>query len=123
MPKKKGRADCAAEAMESYIVESGGGVSMVELERVAGEEIDTSGDLAWVVPNDSNLVLWAGMSEDFVAAIDALRERGNVEAGGANPLIYIIDGKSLNYPLARRPPASGYAVEHWLPVLFNPKAS
>ncbi len=111
----------AAEAMEAYILETGGGVSMVELERVAGEHLDTSGDLAWVAPDDANLVAWAGMSQGFIDALNAMRERGKVEAGGTSPLVYLAGGKVPRYPVAQRPPKGGYKSEHWLPVVFNPR--
>jgi hypothetical protein len=110
-----------AEAMEHYIVETGS-VSLVELERVAAEHLaEISGDVAWVSPDDNKVVLWAGMSQEFSDALGELCKRGNVEPQGTNYLVYLVDGKMLSYPIAKRPPKSGYKEEHWVPVVFNAK--
>ena len=108
-----------AKAMEEYILSSGG-VSMVELERVAGEHIEVSGDLAWAPAAEPNLIIWAGMSQDFIDAVDLMRECERVEPTLTTPLVYTIDGKMLNLPVAQRPPKGGYKSEHWAPVVFNP---
>jgi hypothetical protein len=112
----------AAEAMEAYILHNGG-VSLVELERVAGEHIETKGELAWVADDDPNLLFWAGVSREFMNALDDVRERGKVEPAPSNFLVYLIDGKALRYPLAKRPPKRGYKEEHWIPVVFNAKVA
>ncbi len=67
----------AAEAMEEHIL-SNRSVSMVELERVAAEHIETSGSMAWVVPGDPHIIIWAGMSDAFVDAMDILRKSNRI---------------------------------------------
>jgi hypothetical protein len=34
-------------------------------------------------------------------------------------LTYLIDGVTLNMPLAARPPAGGYKKPHWAPAVLN----
>jgi hypothetical protein len=66
-----------------------------------------------------NIFVWVGMSPEFFAAIKQLVEERLVKFGPTQPLVYMIDGQTLNMPLAKRPPARGYAKPHWLPVTFN----
>jgi hypothetical protein len=120
--KKARTVEAAADAMESYI-HTYGHVSMVELERVAGEHLGVSGDLAWLSPDDRHIRIWLGMSEEFVKALELVLKRGRVEPKASNPLVYLIDGKVCTLPVAKRPPKGGYKEDHWLPVVFNPKGA
>ncbi|MGD0652739.1 MAG: hypothetical protein ABSA16_00200 [Thermoguttaceae bacterium] len=79
------------------------------------------GDLAISLPNDLNLILWAGMSEEFFEAVKALFESGQIEREPTHVLTYLVDGRSLNLPVAKRPPKSGYKEPHWIPIVLRVK--
>ena len=49
--------------------------SMVELQGIVGDSSEGSMCIHW--PGDENLILWTGMSESFVNAIDDLHKEDN----------------------------------------------
>lgn len=67
-----------------------------------------------------NLILWAGMSEQFCEVVDALR--ADTELTPAHPLVYMCDGGMLRLPIAKKPPRGGYRKPHWAPAVLNVKA-
>src|SRR5262245_65092617 len=105
------------EQMADAIVEAvrvrGYGVSFVELQDAIGDE--SRGDLAWeIVPN---VVIWSGMSEQFLDALKLTRHR--IEPTPTSRLVYLCDGAVLPYPLAKQLSKKGYKKPHWCPVAFN----
>ena len=66
-----------------------------------------------------NVVLWHGVSQDLIDAVNALRDAGLIELRASVPLVYMVDGEVLTLPLARRLPEVGYAEPHWLPTEFS----
>jgi hypothetical protein len=66
-----------------------------------------------------NLVVWAGMTQE---ASDAMRELLNEDkAVFGKPcalLIYLIDGRSMSLPIAKR--LKPYTKPHWLPMTLRP---
>lgn len=112
------------EAVESFValVETKDWVSFVELQRHAeGRGIPTKGSLSLeAVPN---AVMWANMSEDFVALVHAIRTDGRVAVAGGDVLSYIADGGMLTLPVPKRvprDPKKGYSKPYWLPTFFRP---
>ncbi|MCC6315682.1 MAG: hypothetical protein IT337_16920 [Thermomicrobiales bacterium] len=106
----------AAKALE-FVAERGGGVSLVEVQNfLRSEGIDTDGGLQSHFPDDSNVVIWAGMSEAFCDVLDVLLNHTDVRASTA--MVYLIDGGWLSLPMAKRPPKNGYKKPHWLPIVF-----
>jgi hypothetical protein len=97
-----------------------GGVSFVELRRLLGED-RARGDLAVEFPGMPNVVLWAGMSQDFVDLVDAITKSGRAVITPTTVLVYLADGVTPNFPLAKRLPRGGYKQPHWTPVTFNRK--
>jgi hypothetical protein len=91
-------------------------VSFAELTRkIAG----FSGDREMVLRN--NLVLWSGLSKSAERSLSRLWRSGRIAFEPANPLVYLVDGQALEYPLARSP--FPYAEPHWLPVVLRPAES
>jgi hypothetical protein len=95
------------------------GVTFVELADLLGDR--ARGDQSIELPALPNVVLWVGMSDDFIDLVDALQATGQVQMQSTVPLVYLIDGGFPNLPIAKRPPKSGYRQPHWAPVVFNPK--
>jgi hypothetical protein len=88
-------------------------VSMVEITRLDGAQ----GDLQWAL-DDYNIVLWAGLSELLVDALELLRKTKAIELHPCSPLVYWGDGAALSLPLAKQ--ARKYKKPHWQPVVFRP---
>lgn len=100
-------------------------VTFVELaEHAEAHGIETRGDLSMeVCPNG---VVWAGMSQDLVDLIEAIRDTGRVAWDGGSWLAYLADGGGLTLPIAKRAPrdpVKGYAKPRWIPTFFRPKES
>jgi hypothetical protein len=105
-----------AQAVEEYILEIGS-VSFVEIERVlVGRGVDVRGEHAMVI-DSHNLVMWAAMSEHFMAIMDALQRRKRIEPKPTSILVYLADGALLKFPVAQR--ARRYKEPHWAPLVWN----
>lgn len=104
-----------ADKIDEFVIQRGG-VSFVELMRLLGDE--AVGKLSYEYPD--NCAWWMGMSEKFCDALDECKRRGNIRVDGSSLLVYLIDGRALNLPIAKRPPKNGYKELHWVPVVFNP---
>ncbi len=109
------------EAVEAFICKRRS-VSFVDLEKFVEAElgVPVKGDRE-IVFEEANVVLWAGVNAEFCNLIHRMKEGDQVEATPTELLVYLVDGKCLTYPLAKRPPKAGYKEPHWLPVVFNPK--
>jgi hypothetical protein len=92
-------------------VSSGDYVSFAELMQACGGE--ARGDLTMELKD--NLVLWSGVSQLFNDAFKLSLE--SIEPKPTTPLTYLIDGMSLNLPVAKTNRA--YKHPHWLPVTFR----
>ena len=90
-------------------------VSFVELSRIDG----FSGDQAWYLKNDkvSGILLWGGISNEFLDAFDKLRADKIITMNSASVLVYAIDGQMPALPVAKH--ARHYKKEHWMPVVFS----
>lgn len=105
-----------ADRIEQY-VRAYDWVTFAELEN----KIDgLRGDLLLSI-DPPNVVLWAGMSEAFIDALEILRRDRRVFPWPTVYLTYLIDGGLLKLPIAKRPPTGGkrYAKERWLPVCLR----
>jgi hypothetical protein len=112
-------ADPDVLAVEQLITQRSG-VSFVEIERLlTSRGVETKGPHALVI-DKYNIALWAGMSERFVAVMDAVQARKNVSLKPTSCLVYLADGGMLRMPLAKR--TRRYKELHWAPVVFNRKA-
>lgn len=91
------------------------GVTFVELRDIPGFE----GDQLILLdgPGIANVVLWCGVSQEAVTAIQELLAEGRITYSQAHVLAYLIDGGTLSLPLAKR--AKAYKRLRWLPVAFN----
>jgi len=106
-----------AEKILALVTERGN-VSFAELNR----EIEgfTGGQVSLMAegPKHSNIVMWANMTEEGAAAIEALRAAGAIVAKSAStPLVYAIDGVMLALPIAKA--RRHYKRPHWAPTVLN----
>jgi hypothetical protein len=108
-----------AEAVER-LVKQRDCVSMIEVENLLEPYLPIRGYVAWVL-DDPNLILWLGMSEEFMAVLKELNTRKRVFPHPASLLIYMIDGGRIpTLPIAKKPPKGGYKTEHWIPICLRP---
>lgn len=108
----------ATEAM-IQLIERGGGVTFIELVRACKEVgMETEGTMALALPEDPNILLWAGVSGAFCDAFEALRDSGRAVPRPSSQLTYLFDGGMPKLPVAKRLPKGGYKTERWLPVVF-----
>lgn len=85
-------------------------VTFAELSRIPGFE----GEFALHAPNYPNIIYWSHVSREAADAIEELRREKFFEFRPASPMSYLIDGVSLDLPLAKR--RYHYKTLHWLPV-------
>ena len=65
----------------------------------------------------SNIILWSGLSIECTKVLDILLKEKKIVMRQSQVLIYIIDGCTLNYPVAKS--SRIYQKMHWLPVVFD----
>ncbi|MCH4331172.1 pathogenicity island protein [Staphylococcus haemolyticus] len=93
------------------------GTSFVEIEKVFDEnDFDYKGQGAYTSSKNSNIVFWYGWNERAFDAVSELVNDGVIEMSKCESMIYIVDGKSLNFPILKLDDVDTY---HWLPVTFN----
>lgn len=106
----------AIKRLQSAILErlerAGGGLSFValcrEVEGFAGELECTHGE---------QLVLWQGVSEIAIAALNALQAAGRIVFLACHPQRYIHDGATLRLPIAKRRDYP-FKRPYWYPVML-----
>ena len=99
-----------------YITENAG-TSFVEIEKIFDENhFDYKGNGAYTSAENNNIVFWYGWNEQAFNVVSSLVNEGLIEMRTCEPVIYIVDGKSLNFPIVKSECINTY---HWLPVTFN----
>jgi hypothetical protein len=88
------------------------GLSFVNLKDAIGADAD--GETEIDHGEFDNIVFWTGMSLEFVAAFRELMTERVIELNSTPSLTYMIDGRMLRLPLAKR--LRHYKEPHWAPV-------
>jgi hypothetical protein len=88
-------------------------VSFAELSRMEGFD----GDLAMATESHPNIIWWAGMSREAVDILVRLERDGFFHFHLASWLIYMIDGRYPNMPIATQ--KRNYKTLHWLPLTLK----
>jgi hypothetical protein len=92
--------------------------SYVEIERIFEEEgFSWQGDLINVSDANSNILFWSGWSQEAFDILKELLDKDLIEREAVPPLVYLIDGKSLDMPIVKN--GTNYKTPHWLPLAFN----
>lgn len=63
-----------------------------------------------------NLIIWQGVSDHASDAINYLKQSGDIVLMPSSLLVYIVDGRCLNIPIAKR--FQPYKKPHWLPTVL-----
>jgi hypothetical protein len=95
----------------------------VEIANVLAQEgVPTEGTLSLVLgPDQPNVVLWAGMSAEFVTVLERLQQAQVFDMESESEYSYYYDGGALNLPVLRDVPTQMLEEEHWVPVCFRLK--
>lgn len=94
------------------------GTSYVEIENLFNKlGFKWEGDYCLCSEKNKNVIYWSGWNEEAVQILNELQEEGFIEKVPTEPLLYIIDGKSLNFPIVKS--FRQYKDPHWLPIVFN----
>lgn len=102
-------------SLEAAIVEmlrsKGDGVSMVELSRIP----EFTGDM--VLFGEPGCVIWTRCTQEAITALRRLMDSQQVLIRQTQPLVYLVDGGTIDLPLAKR--LRPYKHPHWLPVALS----
>ena len=86
-------------------------VTMAELARDWPEHF-SGGPITIAVPDNTQLIMWVGLTQEGADVITQLFADGRVEP--CEWMAYMIDGSMLNLPIARK--RRVYKRPHWLPI-------
>lgn len=66
-----------------------------------------------------NIIIWVGWNKEAISLINELMKEKKVYTTTCNVLVYLIDGKYLGYPIAKR--LYNYKKVHWAPTVIKRK--
>lgn len=91
--------------------------SFVEIERIFEKnEFDYVGDGAYSSGVNNKAIFWIGWNKAAYEIISELKREGLIVMEPCQPIIYVIDGKSLTLPIMK---SMNIKNDHWLPVAFS----
>ncbi|PHK48784.1 pathogenicity island protein [Staphylococcus edaphicus] len=97
------------------------GTSFVELEQVFEDNhFNYKGNGAYSSGQHQNVIFWMGWNRNAFNILAELKHDGLISMEVCEPLVYLVDGKSLTLPVMTKP--SDAKNDCWLPVTFNAKA-
>jgi hypothetical protein len=105
----------AVRQIEAF-VKGNPGATFPEVMRLFGEW--SVGDTAMTLSEFPNLILWVGMSQGFVEALEEAQQLGLIHRRPSTVLVYAVDGQLLGVPVATKVKREG--IDKWLPVTFSP---
>ncbi|VED33712.1 pathogenicity island protein [Staphylococcus warneri] len=98
-------------------IKDNAGTSFVEIEKVFEQNnFDYKGQGAYTSSKNSNIVFWYGWNKKAFNVVNGLINDGVIAMSRCESMIYIVDGKGLNFPILKTDDVVTY---HWLPVAFN----
>ena len=70
----------------------------------------------YVLEIRKNIILWVNFNEEGIKVIEELFKEKKIFAHPSQLLVYVIDGRALKLPIAKR--TIDYKEPHWLPVVL-----
>lgn len=103
-------------------LEARGPSTFAELQMTLSDLCTKEGDIGyeWVV-GQSNVVLWSNFTLKGISTLVHLKHTGVIELDPCPSFYYMMDGCTLTYPIAKRPPKRGYTKPHWVPTVLSIK--
>ena len=100
-----------------YILEHPG-CSFVELERFFDDiGFDWHGDEVFVHNQFESVIFWMNWNQEAFGILCELEAEKRIVKKPAPPWLYLIDGKSLSFPVIKS--MNDYKTDHWLPVTYS----
>ena len=96
------------------------GVSFVDIEDAfALNAFDFKGTylISTTIAEEKNIVFWGGWNKDACEVFYNALQKSNANYIRTNYMLYYIDGKIMNIPIAKR--IRKYKQMHWLPVVMG----
>lgn len=98
-------------------IKTNAGTSFVEIEKIFEEnKFDYKGNGAYTSSENNNIVYWYGWNKQAFNVVNELVNDGVIEMNTCEPIIYIVDGKGLSFPILKSENVETY---HWLPIVFS----
>jgi hypothetical protein len=96
-------------------------VSFAELDQmVPGFKKEPDGKPTCLVFSElPQLVIWVGLSEEALNALDELWKSKKVFLNQCSWMVYMVDGRMLNLPIPKRKPRKGLKKDYWLPCVLD----
>ena len=98
-------------------------VTLAEIQEFLAPYMEVKGEAQLSLVHDRNIILWAGMSEEFADFLHGLWGDPSLVLDACSPMAYMMDGGMLNLPIAKRPPKHGYKEPHWAPICLRPRSA
>lgn len=102
------------EQIFNYVLRNGG-VTFAEIPLICGDA--ANGALAMYIPEYPNIILWDGLSDEVIDAINALLKEEKIHLHPTIAMVYLCDGAAVRLPIAKT--IRHYKSPRWLPVVFN----
>jgi len=96
------------------VVDSFPGTSFAELERIFNEEFKGTSIFGL---RDQNIYFWINMNQEFINAMRELIKENKLKMEKCYIITYLMDGKCLTLPIAKRT-GHVFTKPHWLPLVF-----
>lgn len=105
------------DAMLKYIeTRTEGGCTFNDIQEDFSEFVDLKGDLEILYPGYENIIIWSGMSDEFVRILSELRREYKIHLVPTHILTHLVGGGCLNIPIAKS--ARDYKTPRWLPMVI-----
>lgn len=100
-------------------IRKNGGTSYAEIERLFEKySFDYIGNIEAFSDKNSKVVFWTGWNKKAFDILAELIRENRIEREPCNFIVYLIDGKILNYPILNKAPKNLKNI-YWLPCVFK----
>ena len=102
----------------NLLKEKSEGITFIEIENMFDDnKIDYKGNSVVGPSRYKNIYYWINISDEFSDAIIELKEENKIKLSVCNVVVYLVDGKIIRFPLAKKP--IQYEDPHWLPIIIK----
>lgn len=103
-------------------IKKNGSVSYAELEHFFEQHnFDYKGIYEIYSDVCDKVMFWSDWSKEAIDLINELQTEKKIRKEPCQPIIYLIDGKTINLPIVRK--LKDFKTPHWLPTVFEVEAT